>query len=286
MSQVTTEQPDSGFLNGEPPAHPFEGMPRTTEAMAPLLAGKAPEPPSIGAVETDVTLPAGLLMPDGRVFRQARVRELNGFAEERLSRLDVNKNAAAFVTELLVLGVESIGTEDATKDMLRHLLIGDRDQLLIGVRKATYGPEMKFVINCTNCGEQSDIGIDLNEDLEVSELEDPLVRTFEVPLRRGVALVKLLDGADQEAYSENFARKTQAEIDTVMIAKSLLEIDHVALFGDEMMVRALPAVDRATLVDFIAAHQPGPKTNEIRVNCATCAQEYPILIGLGNLFRF
>jgi len=271
-----------------PPSGPEGTSSMTTENVAAALArATSTDPPVIeDAPQVTVTLPGGYLRPDGRLERTAVVRELNGYDEERLSRLNAAKNVAVYVTELLSLGVETIGGEPVSKDILRALLIGDRDALVLGVRQATYGNLVPFQLHCAECDTDSDVNVELDVDVHVVEMEDPLKRVFEVPLKRGNAQVSLLTGVTQEAFSENLGKRTQAEINTIMMAKSVVTINGIPVRGNEDMLRALSALDRETLITFIAEHQPGPQLGEIRVPCATCGAEYPVSLGLPNLFRF
>ena len=275
-------------MMGPPPGMEMPGESPSMDQAADLLrkatAISTPEIEPAPVVTTE--LPGGWISPAGVLVKTAEVKELNGFAEERLSRLDMGKNVASYVTELLLLGVVRIGDEVPTRDLLKNLLIGDRDALVLAIRQATYGNDVEFKLDCTACGEESDIRVEIDKDVEVTFMEDPLVRVFDVELRNGAAKVTLLTGVAQEAFSENIGKKTQAEINTTMLAKSVVEINGVPVRGKDNPVRALSAADRSTLTEFIADHQPGPQFKEIPVPCATCGEEYPISLGLPNLFRF
>lgn len=287
------EAPPDGFLNTPPMMGPPPGMPSepmSTDKVDALIAkATATETPEMEeAPGVIVDLPAGYITPDGILVRHAQVRELNGYDEERLSRTDMMKNVASYITELLFLGVTDLGGEKPTKKMLQELLIGDRDALVLGIRQATYGNDVEFKLHCTACDSDSVVNVQIDEDVPVVFLDDPLVRRFEVALRRGgSATVHLLTGAAQEAFSEGIDKKTQAEINTVMLAKSVVAINGKPVGGRDDDVRRLSSADRLAITDFIAEHQPGPQLNkEIEVPCATCGAEYPVLLGLPNLFRF
>jgi hypothetical protein len=274
----------------EDAAPPVSGAGMTTADVGSAISRATSAPPPVMPDTTDVVveLPAGWLTPEGLLVSTARCRELNGFDEEKLSRVDVNKNIAVYVTELLFLGVEDLGGQKPTKDVLRSLLIGDRDALMLGVRQATYGNEVEFKLNCTTCDSESLIKVLIDEDVPVTKLDDPIVRDFEVSLRNGrQATVRLLTGAAQEAFSGDVGKKTTAEITTVMLAKSVVAINGKPVMGRTEDVLMLSAADRQAITDFIGEHQPGPQLNkEIQVHCALCGAEYPILLGLPNLFRF
>lgn len=274
----------------EEAAPPTSGAGMTTADVGQAIskATSAPAPVMPDTTDIVVELPAGWLTPAGLLVDTARCRELNGFDEEKLSRVDPMKNSAVYVTELLSLGVDDLGGEKPTKDVLRSLLIGDRDALMLGVRRATYGNEVEFKLACNVCDNDSLIKVLIDEDVPVTRLDDPVVREFEVALRNGGhAMVRLLNGEAQEAFSGDAGKKTQAELTTVMLAKSVVAINGKPVMGRTEDVLMLSAADRQTITDFIAEHQPGPQLNkEIPVSCSVCGQEYPVLLGLPNLFRF
>lgn len=246
------------------------------------------KPPVIEEAPSNVVeLPAGLISRTGAILTSARVREMTGADEERMARIDFMKNFAIWITELLTLCVEDIGGEAVNKEVIRNLLIGDRDALLLGIRKVTYGTDVEIILHCQRCDKDSEVLINIDEDVEVRTMAERGRRQYEVELRNGkMALVHLLDGIAQEAFSDNAGLKTSPEIATMMLSKSVTEIAGNPTLGTETAVRRLSAADRATIVDFIAAHSPGPQMNkEIEVACATCDAKYPVLLGIANLFR-
>lgn len=292
--------PGGGALNTPPmmpPVAPPPGMPGmppgmgpsgplTAEQAAQVIDGVSAEPPKLTpSGEMVVELPAGWVTGTTLV-NKATVRELNGYDEERLSRIDLNKNFAVFMTELVAMGVTDLGGQPPTKDVVRDLLVGDRDALMLGIRTATYGNEVEFKLHCDTCGNDSAVGIELDNDIESVQMEDPLVREFDIPLRHGHAKVALLNGRAQEAFAGDLFKKTQAEINTIVLAHSVMSINDEPVLGREDDVKRLSAADRATLADFMAEHQPGPKLTEpIQVHCATCGEEYPMTLGLPAMFR-
>jgi hypothetical protein len=255
---------------------------RATEAELPVLEN---------ARNSVYTLPCGMLTgnPEQPIFIEARVRELTGFDEEKLSRINMSENTATYTTELLLAGVEAIGPSKPSRDEIRGLLIGDRDALVLAIRRVTYGDLIDFNLDCDACNSKSAIEIDLTTDVETKPMVDPLNRTFELDISRGKVKISLLTGFSQEAFSDNISKKvrTQAELNTLMLAKSVTEINGVPTYGDEDSVRALTSGDRAKILDFVADIQPGPQLqNPVPVNCATCGKEFPIPLGLGSMFRF
>lgn len=272
----------------EIPLPPGTAMSTEQAAAAVASAGNAPTPTMDFNTYVEVDLPGGFLASNGQVIETARVRELNGFDEEKLAKLPLAKNVASYVTELLALGVEDLGGSKPSKDVIRALLAGDRDQLVLGISRATYGDGVKYELVCPDCGQTSEIEIELDKDIPVKKIEDPLVRIFDVELKRGrKAKVAFLNGAHQEAIGTGLSKKTQAEIRTLMLSKSVIEIDGAPVNGDENAIRALSAEDRRTLEEFVNDKQPGPQIQGIPVPCSTpgCGYEFEVLLGLVNLFR-
>ena len=269
-------------------------QPKTTDQVQREInkASQSPAPELEQTGSSLVYLPGGYLRDDGHLVMSAQVRELNGFDEERLSRLIMADNPAVYVTEMLTLGTEDLDGQKPTKDDIRNLLIGDRTALWLGIRIVTYGPTIEYTLTCVECETEnkptvSIVEIDLNDDIPVKKLDDPTKQTYEVELRHGVAKVKLLDGFAQEKFSTNLGKKTQAEVNTIMLANSVTEINGIKTQGREDAVRALSSQDRGTLMDFIAEKQPGPDLDaEIEAHCSKCNATYPIVLSPASMFRF
>src|SRR5215469_729441 len=90
-----------------------------------------------------ITLNGGLVKGD-KVINTAIVKELTGEDEEALARA-AQANYFHFIDRLLRCGVVQLGDEpkSQTEQLLGKLLIGDREQLLLGIREATYGDEIE-----------------------------------------------------------------------------------------------------------------------------------------------
>jgi hypothetical protein len=101
-------------------------------------------PPS----ETAVTLPGGFLTPLGEVTREAEVRELNGRDEEAISK---SNTLGKVLHTILSRGVVSVGDQPASEDILDQMFAGDRDALLLGIYKATFGPTADLTAFCSGC---------------------------------------------------------------------------------------------------------------------------------------
>lgn len=238
------------------------------------------EPP-----DCTVTLPGGLVQMGGEVIQVAEVRELTGADEEALTKAGASMNPARYMQMLIKRAVVRIGdAEPPTPDMLSALLIGDRNTLLLEIRKATYGNEIEVAAPCPGCAEVLDIVFDISKDVPIHVLEDPTQRIYEVELRHGrKAKVALPCAGDQDAMIGE-GKRTVPEMNTFLLARCVQDIDGRPVMGAPD-VRNLGLLDRRTILDFIAKTQPGPKYEEVKEECPACGREVPVPLDLFDLFR-
>jgi hypothetical protein len=257
-----------------------------------------PEPPAIEQDEI-VQLPGGLMIAgDGgpKLISSVQVRELTGADEERLAKASASKSAFHFLNTLLECGVARIGDEDPASypRLLKQMLIGDRDAVIFGIRRMTYGPtlEIQSWLGCPHCGEASDISLDLfnEDDIPVKRLENGVGREFDVDLRRGqVAHARLLTGEDQTAIGEMLDRSTNPERDTFILTHAVTTLtdkdgrSHLITMAPSLM-RNLGLQDRRTLLKEITDRQPGPKYSDIKFIHPPCGKEVSMGLTLADLF--
>lgn len=249
------------------------------------LSGEAPsDTPEYGVAFTDlpdtiVSLPGGYLTEDGSLVREVEVRELNGFDEEALARATT---PGKVIQTLLSRAVVRVGDSKPTQDILDSLLSGDRDSLLLAIRRVTWGDEVKYGFECRNCGAVNEALINLATDVEVRTLEEAGDRFFDVELRRGgVAKVQLPDG---EVARKIVAAKTSAEMATILLRCTVTEIKGMPVYGDDQ-VRGLSMPDREKILQEITDRNPGPQLNSVKKACTACSEEIVLPLDLTELFR-
>jgi hypothetical protein len=112
----------------------------------------------------DVQLPVGVPL-DGSWRRDAVLRQLTGRDEAFLLEHGRNLSLAALTTAMLARCVCRLGsTSPVTPEAVRGLSVGDREALLLHLRRLTLGETMSCVLGCPACAEKLDL------DLRVSEL--------------------------------------------------------------------------------------------------------------------
>lgn len=224
----------------------------------------------------------------------ATVKELTGADEEALSKAMASNNTFHFMDTLLTRGVLTVDGAPATPEVLGNLLLGDRDELLIQIRVATYGDE--FVLEgwqCPNCGSESDLSFSLAHSidrvpLELSSLEygEPC---FEIELRRGAkALVRYPTGFDQKACAN--VNWTPTERNSEMLRRCVKMITRAD--GSSIHVQAFPGAiaemnipDRRKIIEAINEKQPGPRYNVISFIHNECQKEVKLALSMLDLFR-
>jgi hypothetical protein len=144
------------------------------------------------------TVSIGGLPHGGSWAREAELRPLRGADEAFLLELGDRLSAAQRVTALLGRCVVRLGPlRSPGADIVRRLRVGDREALLLHVRRLTFGDTMPCVLACPECGERLDLDLDVGELLVEPSAEERewLERTVSGQRFR----FRLPTGADQEA---------------------------------------------------------------------------------------
>jgi hypothetical protein len=251
---------------------------------------KPPLPP-----EDLVKLPGGLLRPDGTTITHAKIRELTGEHEEALAKAVQSGNMFHFMNVLLECGVAQIGELDDkdTKETLKDLLLGDRDELVLAIRSATYGKTMEFPDwVCPHCNTKSAVLIDLSPeggDVIRKPLEDKRL-VFSLDLPSGIkATAHLPTGKDQMAIFED-PDLTNPQRNSILIARCVETVtppDGITLnvIAHPRIARGMKLADRHAIVDQLAERQPGPRYNEIKWQHTECGKEVTLALGIRDMFR-
>jgi hypothetical protein len=295
MAQTTRQRTTTSKVVNVPSEPEFtnpEANPERANAeIAALLQEETPNPVIQLPPDDLVVLPGGLVRGE-RVIRSGIVRELTGKDEESLARASQSLNPFHFFDRLLSCGVVKLGDEATTntEKILKDLLIGDREALILGIRKATYGDEIEIEKwTCAYCAHEASLSMQIG-DIPVETMNDPATDTvFEVPMRKGgYAEVRLATGADQLAIFEK-PELTQAQRESLFLSKCINFIKDSR--GLEMTVQGFPSLvldlsvpDRHAILKELGARQPGPKYDQIEYACESCGEKGTVNVGIGDLF--
>jgi hypothetical protein len=146
------------------------------------------------------TIPGGHWI-NGTCCREAQLRELTGEDQAFLLEQGGSLLPAQWVTEVLARCVIGLGSgEPVTRDAVRSLTVGDREALLLHLRRLTAGDRLQCVLTCPDCGEKLDLELKA-ADLLLPACSEPRER-YETWVRDGDAACRIVfrlpTGADQE----------------------------------------------------------------------------------------
>ena len=231
--------------------------------------------------DTEVTLPGGFINREGALVKYAEVRELNGADEESIARSGTTGRA---LNTMLQRGLVSLGMETTSKEDLDTLLSGDRDAILIGVRKATFGKDIEFTGACPSCSADQVIVLDLDKDIPIKTLKDPIEdRMWAYESKLGTVMVGLPTGLTQRRLLEN-SDKNSAELNTILLAGCVASINGSPSVGASDVLK-LSWKDRDVLVQQILERNPGPRLGEVKKACEACGEDILMPLTLAALFR-
>ncbi len=237
----------------------------------------------------EVKLLAGYTDEAGVTHTDAEIREMLGVDEEMVQKSENRSNIGRLVTSLLVGCVTKIGPY-VSKDMkpaqwekiVKSLYLGDRDLLLMEIRKLTYGGEVELPFQCQNpeCKQKGKHILDW-EEIEIEELE---VSPHNIPfeLKRGVrdkegqlvkhGTLRLPTGEDQELL-DSIARKNMGQANTSLITRCVKDLGTVKLSAKTF--KDMSVADREKLVVLIGESHFGPNF-KIEIDCPSCGSTFDV----------
>ena len=230
--------------------------------------------------KAEVNLPGGFIGKDETLIKYAEVRELNGADEEAISK---TSDASKALNVVLQRGLVALGDNKVDKDALDSLLAGDRDAILLGIRIATFGKDIQVPVTCS-CGTPQNLNIDLETDVEVKELDNPIHdRVFSVETKSGVIQVCLPNGITQRKLMESTEQNT-AERVTTILSGCIVSVNGSPSMGRTTAL-SLGIAERETLILEIYSRNPGPRLGEVSKACKACGSDISVSLSLADLFR-
>ena len=232
--------------------------------------------------QTVVTLPRGLWV-EGTRARAATLRELNGADHVFLLEKCGEMLPAQRVTEMLARCVVGFGGHQVTRDTIRSLTVGDREALLLHLRRLSFGNQLQCVLVCPapECGEQLDVELNVNdllvpvEDAPQSQAEFGLLEDAGCPVR-----FRLLTGGDQEAAARVAVSDVEAAGDWLLQTSIQSANSPEDLSGMELTDRL-----GAQVAERMKQLDPQAEIT-LNVTCSICSHTFAVLFDAASyLFK-
>lgn len=239
--------------------------------------------------ETYVELPVGIYIED-ELVTYAEVKELNGRDEEEIAKSQ-RANGLRFLQAVVRQGLVRLGDHEVSgdKNLIKRLSLADRDTVLLAISKATFGDELEYQnYPCPECKELMDVNYAIDE-IPVKKVDTPGKNKFEVDLRKGKAVLRLPNVADEEKAFNNLASTTDKERDTIFLTNCVLSLVDgktgvvLNVNGNKEHILNLGVKDRATILTKMNSLAPGPQLSGVKVD-HECGAEVTLPLTPDHLF--
>lgn len=220
----------------------------------------------------EINLPGGVCVGE-TWHRSARLHPVTGHEEEFLLQEGRLLPTAARVTQLIARCLLRLGpVEPVGADMVRRLSVGDREALLLHLRRMTLGERISCLLACPSCGKKMDL------DLQTAELLLPpythACMVHEAEIRDGEdsyrVVFRLPNGEDQEAAAARAAESVDSAAELVLRRC----VEQVTSAGDEKL-SDLPSVILRELPERMAELDPQAEVL-LDLTCPECAAGFVV----------
>ena len=282
--RAATEEAGADFVDGATNPDAFNSI---TES---ILQEEDEDFSIDGPPDGSARLLAGFVDPSGNRYLTCTLRELRGRDEEAMARALANGDLTRYVDTILRAGVVTVGNVEKDSDVevaLDTLCLGDRDALLLQIRRLTFGDIQRLDTVCPYCEHKFQIDYSYANDVPLKqyELEPRDLRVHRLELPSGaVCEVRLIDGrAQKSVYTTENLKKVGEELNTMLLKACLKSFD-----GQQpttARVLDMTARDRKHLLNWLVENQPGPQYQDVKQECPECAREFPLVVDVRTMFR-
>lgn len=229
---------------------------------------------------TQITLPGGLWL-GGVHHRHAELRPVAG-ADEALLAEERSASPARRVTRLLGRCLRRIGElEPVGEEAVRALTVGDREALLLHLRRMTLGEAMPCVLACPDCGEKLDLELRVGDLLlpPYDEARSSWEATVEEDGRWYLVRFRLPAGGDQEAAADCVDREGAEAAAALLLRRCVESVED----EEGRPVEDWPAVVARELPARMAELDPQAEIS-LDLACPACGRRFSALFDTASYF--
>lgn len=234
-----------------------------------------------------VVLPGGLWL-DGVHHREACLRPLTGDDEVFLAESEGSLLPAGRITALLARCLTRLGPLDTVStETARSLTVGDREALLLHLRRLTLGERLQCVLTCpqAGCGEKMDLELAVNDLLlapysHTAEHHETTVSTENGDTYR--VRFRPPTGADQEEAASVALGDPHAAVDLLLhrCVESVVDEDDV---NEPIPVKDWPEAIARQLPPVMAELDPQAELR-LSLTCPVCGHAFSAIFDTADYF--
>lgn len=238
-------------------------------------------------------LPGGYIDHDGVVHREVELASLTGREEELLAKYRPHE-VASLVTMILQRCIRRIGTiSPVSQEMIRSLLIADRQYLLLKLRELTLGDTIRGSIFCpwSDCGKKISVSFSIEDIPVIESLNRGLTYKMEFSAEAAFAadsgetyreiVFRLPNGGDQEELA-SIVVQDEVRAQDLLLQRCLHGIGPLQ-DPDENMVTKLSPLARLEIEQQMEALAPRVELI-MESTCPECGREYAVPFDVQNFF--
>ena len=229
-----------------------------------------------------VILPGGFWSASGLREQRAHLRPLTGADEEFLCGAGRALSPARRTTALLARCVNRLGPDSSSPEAIRALTAGDREALLLHLRRLTFGNRMLSVLTCPACGERMDLELAVDDLLlpPYPEARACYERAVEACGAAYTVRFHLPTGADQETAADLVKGDPGAAVEMLLhrSVERVVDGNGAVLPKEEWP----PALGRE-LPDLLAELDPQAEL-VLNLSCPSCGRAFSSLFDTAAFF--
>lgn len=245
-----------------------------------------------GEVE-DVPLLAGIEY-EGEHLSTFSFREMTGRDEEAISKPEVRSNGGKLINVLLERTVTKLGSRTKKElgtakwgELIRSLLSGDLDYMMLKVRQLSKGNDITFTHKCPHCNSELKTIIGCDE-FKIIPFNGMYEVEFELPGRgykdtKGVyhktGTIRAMNGFDREIVVPLFKKNPSTAI-TMALTRLIKFDDDTPVFSNGVADMSLR--DREYLEELMKDTVFGIDT-KVELTCDVCGEDLSGTIGTSNI---